>query len=74
MGKGPSEERYMYLLNKLSDIAQDENHDNLIPALVGLLCQVAADSGHDKKMVLSYFAQTLDTEYAELAKENKGDA
>ena len=40
MNKGPNPERYMYLLNKMSDIAQDENHDNLIPALVGLLSKV----------------------------------
>lgn len=71
MNKGPNPQRYMYLLEKLSDIAQDENHDNLIPALTGLLCQIAADSGHDKKMVLAYFAQTLDNEYEE--KEHKGE-
>jgi len=65
MDKGPSLERYKYLLDKMSDIADSEHHDNLIPALVGLLCQVASDSGHDKKTVLSYVAHTLDQEYEE---------
>jgi hypothetical protein len=69
--KGPSVERYRYLYDKISEIIQDENHDNLIPALTGLLCQVVADSEHDKKHFLSYFADTLDREFEEAKKDGR---
>jgi hypothetical protein len=69
--KGPSLKRYQYLYDKISEIIQDENHDNLIPALTGLLCQVVADSGHDKKYFLSYLADTLDREFEEAKQDGR---
>jgi hypothetical protein len=69
--KGPSLKRYQYLLEKLSEIAQDENHDDLIPALSGLLCEVVVDSGHGKKYFLSYFAETLDRVFEEAKQDGR---
>jgi len=69
--KGPSVERYRYIFEKLANVVQDENHDDLIPALSGLLCEVVADSGHGKKYFLSYFAEVLDREFEEAKKDGK---
>jgi hypothetical protein len=69
--RGPSLKRYQYLLDKLSEIANDENHDDLIPALTGLLCEIVVDSGHGKKYFLSYFADTLDKTFEEAKQDGK---
>jgi len=51
------------LMGKISDAMHGHKSDDLIPALTTLLCMVAVASGEDKKLVLSFVADSLDRVY-----------
>ena len=51
------------LMDKISDAMHGHQADDLIPALTTLLCMVAVASEQDKKLVLSFVADSLDRAY-----------
>jgi hypothetical protein len=55
----------MNVLDKLSDAMQGHEVNDLIPALTTLLCIVARANCEDKKLVLSFIADSLDRVYGE---------
>jgi len=55
----------MNVLDKLSDAMHGHEVDDLIPALTTLLCIVAKANYEDKKLVLSFVADSLDRVYGE---------
>ena len=58
-----SETEYVKLIDSLG-IAMDGHHpDNLVPALVSVLCMIGASSNVEKRVLLSYVADSLDKAY-----------
>jgi hypothetical protein len=51
------------LLDKLIDTTDGYNVDDLIRALTVLLCVIARDNCQDKKLLLYFFADSLDQIY-----------
>jgi hypothetical protein len=67
----PVENTYLKLLNRLEDMLQDEEIDNIIPALTTLLAQAGWLSTRDKKVFVAYVVNAIDRTYEVMEKKRK---
>lgn len=58
-----SETEYVKLIDSLGTAMDGHHPDNLIPALVSVLCMISASSNVEKRTILSYVADSLDKAY-----------
>ena len=61
-----SETEYAKLVTSLGTAMDGHHPDNLIPALVSILCMIGASSSVDKKVLLSYVADSIDRAYSSI--------
>jgi hypothetical protein len=57
------ETEYVKLLDSLGTAMDGHHPDNLIPAMVSILCMISSASGVEKRTILSYVADSLDKAY-----------
>jgi NADH:ubiquinone oxidoreductase subunit E len=67
----PVENTYLKLLHRLEDMLQDEEIDNIIPALTTLLSQAGWLSTRDKKVFVAYVVNAIDRTYEVMEKKRK---
>ena len=67
----PVENTYLKLLHRLEDMLQDEEIDNIIPALTTLLSQAGWLSTRDKKVFVAYVVNAIDRTYETMNKKRK---
>jgi hypothetical protein len=65
------ENTYLKLLHRLEDMLQDEEIDNIIPALTTLLSQAGWLSTRDKKVFVAYVVNAIDRTYETMNKKRK---
>ena len=65
------ENTYLKLLHRLEDMLQDEEIDNIIPALTTLLSQAGWLSTRDKKVFVAYVVNAIDRTYEVMEKKRK---
>jgi hypothetical protein len=58
------ETEYVQLLDSLGTAMDGHDPDNIIPALVSVLCMISAASDVEKRTILSYVADSLDRAYS----------
>jgi hypothetical protein len=69
MNKSVETTTYLKLLHQLEDRIQDEELDNIIPALTTLLAQAGWLSTRDKKIFVSYVVNAIDRTYEVMEKK-----
>jgi hypothetical protein len=67
----PVENTYLKLLHRLEDMLQDEEIDNIIPALTTLLSQAGWLSTRDKKVFVAYVVNAIDRTYEVMEKKRR---
>jgi hypothetical protein len=65
------ENTYLKLLHRLEDMLQDEEIDNIIPALTTLLSQAGWLSTRDKKVFVAYVVNAIDRTYEVMEKKRR---
>jgi hypothetical protein len=68
----PVENTYLKLLHRLEDLVEDEELDNIIPALTTLLAQAGWMSTRDKKIFVAYVVNAIDRTYEVMYKKKGG--
>lgn len=65
----PVENTYLKLIQQLEDRIQDEELDNIVPALTTLLAQAGWMSTWDKKIFVAYVVNAIDRTYEVMEKK-----
>lgn len=63
--KAENLEKYSDLIRKLDNALHGEEIDDVVPALVSFLSMAGCIGGVEKRLLLAYFADTLDKTYSE---------
>lgn len=65
------ENTYLKLLHQLEDTLEDEELDNIVPALTTLLAQAGWLSTRDKKNFVAYVVNAIDRTYEVMNKKRR---
>jgi hypothetical protein len=65
------ENTYLKLLHQLEDTLEDEELDNIVPALTTLLAQAGWLSTRDKKNFVAYVVNAIDRTYEVMDKKRR---